>query len=483
MLSFLVHSVRPVRRRSAWVLAALLGVTLVGCGGDTAPANARDGAAAGRSEHGAGRPGARPDGAPPWGGGGPATAAVPVEVTAVERRDIAAYLETNGVLEAETEVDVVARTSGPIVELAVEEGRKVAKGQLMARIDDRELRAKMEVSRVAHEEARLAHDRAKNLFDQGLISSEDYEAARSRFETTAAQLESDRLQLAYTRVEAPFAGRVVVRYVDPAQQVSVNTPLFRLSDFTPLLCPIQVPERELRRIAVGQPAYLTVEAWPGQRFEAKVQRVRPVVDAETGTVRVTLEVDGQDKLSPGMFARVFLQTETRTDTLVIPKTALALESVGDTVYVAEDGVAHRREVMLGFREGDTVEVLSGLKEGERVVVVGQQSLSDGTPIQILAGPGAGEPPVAPAAAGSDTPGAAGQPPGAAGGPPGGPRAGSGWPGAGGGPPSPEQLEQIKERMRARGMSEEQIEERLRQRRAEAGGGSTGGGGRPGGSAL
>lgn len=461
-----VHPVRPVRpglRRRAVVLAALLGVTLLGCGGDPVPANPHGGAAGGR-------PGARPDGAPPWGGGGPATAAVPVEVTAVERRDIAAFLDTNGVLEAETEVDIVARTSGPIVELAVEEGQLVRKGQLLARIDDRELRSRAEVSRVAHDEAKLAHDRAKNLFEQGLISSEEFEQARSRLETTAAQLESDRLQLAYTRVEAPFAGRVVVRYVNYAEQVSANTPLFRLSDFTPLLCPIQVPERELRRIVVGQPAYLTVEAWPGERFEARVQRIRPVVDAETGTVRVTLEIDAQGRLSPGMFARVFLQTETRQGALVVPKTALALESVGDTVYVAEDGVAHRREVSLGFREGDSVEVLSGLEEGERVVVVGQQSLSDGTPIQILAGPGAGETPSSqPAAAGAPNPGdRAGAGPGA--GPDAGPGAG---PGAGAGPPSPEQLEQIKERMRARGMSEEQIEERLRQRRAGGGpGGST-----------
>ena len=105
---------------------------------------------------------------------------------------------------------------------------------------------------------------------------------------------------------------------------------------------------------------------------------------------MTLEVAAKEKLRPGMFASVFLETETRDGALVIPKTALALESIGDTVYVMSDGVAERREVTLGFREGDAVEILSGLEEGEQVVSVGQDGLSDGTPIQVLGGPGEGQ---------------------------------------------------------------------------------------------
>ena len=98
-----------------------------------------------------------------------------------------------------------------------------------------------------------------------------------------------------------------------------------------------------------------------------------------------------------MFARAFVQTETRSDALVVPKSALSLESIGDTVYVAEGDSASRREVQLGFKEGDFVEVLSGVSEGERIIVVGQDGLSDGTPIQILSGLGdskSAEPPSA-----------------------------------------------------------------------------------------
>jgi membrane fusion protein (multidrug efflux system) len=386
-----------------------------------------------------------------FGGGGDGVSAVPVEAQPVARRDISSYIETNGILEAETEVDIVARTSAPIVELLVEEGMEVRKGQPLARLDEEELRAQLEIARVNLEDTENVHQRAKTMFSQELISSETFDQARANYEAAQAQLEATRIQLSYTEIRAPFAGRIILRYVDFAEQVSANTPLFRLSDFDPLLCPIQVPERELPRLFDGQRAYVHVESWPEHRFQARVLRISPVVDSATGTVKVTLQVEAEGKLRPGMFARVFLETDSRPGVLVIPRSALSLESIGDTVYVVEDDVAARREVELGFREGDYVEVTSGLSQGEMVVVVGQDGLSDGTPVQVLAAEGA------PPAMAANEAAAPSGPPGEAGGARRGP----------GGRPdfsqmTPEQLERVKERMRARGMTEEQIEERLGQ---------------------
>lgn len=425
------------------ILVAVMAVAAGCSGGD-----AREG---GR-EHGRG---GMPGGGPPRGGGGRAgSTAVPVEVTEVERRTISSYLETNGTLEAENEVDLVARVSAPIVKLLAEEGMAVKRGQTLARLDDVELRAQLEISRVALNETTLIYERAKQLYEEDLISEEEFVQAKSSWESAAAQLETDKIQLGYTGITAPFDGLIVTRYVDLAEQVSVNTPLFRISDFDPLLCPIQVPERELSKLHVGQPAHLLLEPWPDHEFEAKVLRISPVVDAATGTIKVTLEVRAEGKLRPGMFARVYLETATRNDALVIPKAALSLESIGDTVYVADAGVASRREVSLGFREGDFVEVTDGLSEGESIVVVGHDGLSDGTPIEILAGEGFAPPVEATAAAGPPP-----ERPGGPGGRPGGPPRGPG------GRPdfstmSPEQLERAKEFMRARGMTEEQIEERI-----------------------
>ena len=423
-----------VRRVAGAAIGVLAFTVLVGCGDDPSRAGQAGGEA---GQQGQDRQRGQRHGPPPE----PAAAAVPVEVAPVVRRAISSYIETNGTLEAENEVDLVARTPGPVVELRAEEGDAVRRGDLLARLDEAELLAQLEIARVNLNEARLAYERAEQLESDALISSESYDQAASARETARAQFDGNRIQLGYAQIKAPFAGLIVRRYVDLAEHVATGQPLFRISDFTPLLCPIQVPERELRRLRVGQSAHITVEAFPGERFEASVLRLSPVVDAATGTIKVTLEVEARDLLRPGMFARVFLQTDSRPDALVIPKAALSLESIGDTVYVAAQDTASRREVELGFSEGNFVEILSGVAEHDRVVVVGQDGLSDGTPIRVLSGAGGTE------------------------------RTGEGPP-AGGRfdltAATPEQLERIKQLMRARGLTDEQIEERLRRARNRAG---------------
>jgi membrane fusion protein (multidrug efflux system) len=312
-----------------------------------------------------------------------ATSAVPVEVAPVARRSISSFIETNGTLEAENEVDLVARTSAPIVDLRIEEGDPVKAGQILARLDDVEHRAELEIARVALNEAELAYERANRLKEEDLISPENYDQTLSTYETARARLDAAQIQLDYTVIKAPFGGLIIARYVKLAEQVGPNTRLFRISDFDPLLCPVQLPERDLSQLHLEQSAYLTVEPYPDARFDASVLRISPVIDAATGTIKVTLEVRSRNILRPGMFARIYIETATRPEALVIPKSALSLESIGDTIFVADGTVASRREVELGFREGDFVEVVSGVAEDESVVVVGQDGLSDGTPIQVL----------------------------------------------------------------------------------------------------
>ena len=252
------------------------------------------------------------------------------------------------------------------------------------------------------------------------------------------------------------------------------------------------PEKDLPRLKLDQTAYLTVEAYPGERFPARVLRISPVVDPATGTVKVTLEVQAQGRLRPGMFASVFVETDIHENALVVPKQALVLESTSDTVYVAmDDGeggvVARRRSLELGYEESDSLEVLSGLSEGEDVVILGQDNLSDQTPVRIderegpaaapatftsLPASGAGNP--APVANAQGAPAAGSAPtaeqaaPQAR--PPGRPRRLPRRP-SGRIDPSqmtPERIETMKARMKERGMSEEQIDQMIERIRSGQG---------------
>jgi membrane fusion protein (multidrug efflux system) len=346
-----------------------------------------------------------------------------------------------------------------------EEGMQVREGQALARIDDRELKAQVATAEVALAEMRRNHERALAARDQQLISEEVYDQALAAMESAEAVLNERQIQLAYTTVTAPFDGVIVERAVKGAENLAANQRLFRISDFNPLLCPIQVPEKELSNLRVGQPGYVVVESWPGQRFSARVLRISPVIDAVSGTIKVTLEVSGQGKLRPGMFASVFLVIDTHENALVIPKQALSLESLADAVYIVADGVAARRDVTLGFEEAEVVEVTGGLQEGDQIIVVGQDGLSDGTPLNVLAGGRDDQPGRAGTARGQAAGGGSGRAPAAAaaqapGGRPDGPPAAAG-PGRrpGGGQVDPEQM---RERMKARGLSDAQIEERLQQ---------------------
>ena len=424
----------------ALILAGLAGA--LACGSSEEEAAAPGG---GRGSAG-GRPGA---GGPPggFGGGEGAGTAVPVEVVEILPGEISAFIETNGTLEAEREVDIVARAGGPLVALNTEEGMQVKAGELLAQIDEAEARAQVEIAKVALQDAELVHNRAKASLENAVVSQEVYDSALSGLESARAQLVGNEIQLSYTQITAPFDGLIIQRAVKFGETVTVGQQLFRISDFDPLLCTIGVPERDLTRLSIGQPAILEVEAFPGEEFRGRVLRISPVVDSATGTIRVTIAVDRQERLSPGMFAGVRLVTDVRENALIMPKRALSLESLADSIFVVEDGVAYRRNVTLGYEEDDRVEVIAGLSANDRVIVVGQDGLTDATPVQILVGPGAEEARSRTADAGS---------------PPG----GSGM--------SEERRAAMRERMRERGMTEEQIDARLAA--MGTGGGPPGGGG-------
>ncbi len=505
---------QPSRRSSGAAFAVCLFLLVptflvAGCGGDDTESTEQAGGGRGGSAGGRGGSsgGGRGGGMGGFGGGDPAQAtAIPVRVTQVERRRISDFLQTTGALEAENEVDIVARTAGPITELLTEEGRYVASGDVLARIDDRELSADLELARVTLNETKAAFDRAQRNFSEEIISAEAFEVTKARYESAKAQVHSREIQLSYTEIRAPFAGRVIERVIKQGEFVSNGTRMFRISDFEPLLCPVFLPEKDLVKVSRKQSALVSVEAFAGETFKASVLRINPVIDQTNGTFKVTLQVSGQNKLRPGMFGSVFLEVDAHEDALVVPKRALVLEGVGDTVYVIDGGIAARREVTLGFEEAAHVEVLSGLSGDEQVIVLGQDSLTDGTPVYVLEQESTGPEGSTVTRVEQPAPSSPSMPPGARGGRPGpgqpsaeegrgdpgtpattpaanseaAPAEGTGGRGGqapeagnrGGGPrgrggptpdlSDPEVVKRIRERMKSFGLSDEQIDQRIEQ---------------------
>lgn len=365
------------RRRSAaatLLFAPILLFALAGCGGD----EAEPGSQAGQGHGPGGRNGP---------GNGPAARPVPVAVAPVAVGSIAAYYDATATLEAEKQAEILARVDGVVGALAVEEGDRVAAGDLLLSIDNDEYRYRVEQAAAASANQRARFERFEAMVAEALVSDEEFQAAKSELANAEAEEGLARLTLSYTRVTAPFAGRVTSRLVDVGQNVSNGTPLFVLADFEPLLARVHVPGREFRTLQRDEPVRLTLDS-SGERLEGRIKLISPIIDPASGTIKLTIEIPRYpDDVRPGDFAQVRIVTERRDGAVLVPRGAVLTDKGEQVVYVpvaAEGGAtAERRVVEVGFADEDHAQILSGLAADERVVVKGQRSLKHGSPLKIL----------------------------------------------------------------------------------------------------
>ena len=350
----------------AWLLALAAVLALTACGGrDAAAPNAKTGASTDS-----------------------ARADVTVEVVAATRRPISASYSATAALETPNEAQVVAKTSGVLLRLMVEEGDQVKAGQVLAKIDPE--RPKLEVRRaqalLRKLEAELA--RSKELFERKLVAADLYEKIRFDVETQRAVFEMAQLELSYTDVVAPISGVVAQRMAKIGNLIQLNSALFRIVDVSRLEATLNVPEREIATMRAGASVQLQVDALPGAFFEGHVERISPVIDAGSGTFRVVCAFAPDARLRPGMFGRISVVFDQRDDVLTVPRVAL-LEGDGETaVYKVVGGKAVRTLVQVGYLSGDVAEIRSGLETGDQVVTTGKVALRDGAAIEIVAAPSA-----------------------------------------------------------------------------------------------
>lgn len=309
---------------------------------------------------------------------------IPVETAHLERGDVFAVHTCTASLETDADALVVAKVGGEIVEILVEEGDRVKEGQVLARLDGDRLRLEMERALANLRKLEQEYNRNVQLFERGLVSSGAFEDLKFELEALRANYRLAQLEYDYTRIRAPIAGVVSRRHIRLGNTVSVNEPAFQVTALDPLIAYIHIPEREFRRLEPGQPAELSVDAIPGQRFHATVKRISPVVDPATGTFKVTMEVPGQGgRLKPGMFGRFNIVWDARRDVLLVPRVAILDDDVSDSVFVVIEGKAERRSVRTGYARGTQIEVIDGLEGDEDIVVTGQAGLRDGARVDIV----------------------------------------------------------------------------------------------------
>ncbi len=344
---------------------------------------------------------------------------VPVEVAQIQRGPIALKREFSGELEALAEFVVAPKVSGRVERMMVNIADGVQRGQVVAELDNDEYvqavaqaqadlmvaRANLSGAKSALEIANREYKRTESLLKRGIASDSEFDAARqdqlakqAQLKVAAAQvtkaessLETANIRLGYTKVTAGWPGgdedRVVAeRYVDEGQTVAANAPLLSIVELDPIVGVVFVTERDYARLELGQVVSLTTDAYPGEQYKGRIDRIAPVFHKSTRQARIEMTIDNpQNRLKPGMFIRATVVLARVPEATIVPEQALTKRDDRSGIFiVSEDGRSVTwRQVKEGIREGDRVQV-----EGEGlsgwVVTLGQQLVDDGTRITIPA---------------------------------------------------------------------------------------------------
>jgi len=310
--------------------------------------------------------------------------AVPVEVAEVTAGPIASYISATANLVAEDQVKVLSEAEGRVERLLVEEGDSVTKGQVLAVLVQDEAKIAMSKVELKASNANAALERAKGTRDQGLISAEAYDALKMEYDVARQEVAEAEWRLAKTVIRAPFSSRVTERFVTLGQHLRPGDELFTVADYDPLVARIYLPERDVIELEEGREVRITLAASAEISFTGRIRQIAPVVDTATGTVKVTVEaVRPPVGVRPGAFVSIGIVREQHPTALLLPRESVIRELRAVHVFVTEDDTAVKKTVELGIEEGDLVEVLSGVAEGDKVVVAGQGGLDDGQKIKTL----------------------------------------------------------------------------------------------------
>ena len=364
----------------------------------------------------------------PVAAAGQNTRQVRTEVAQV--RDVRRAVEVVGTLAAREEVVVASEVEGRVAKLAHDLGDKVEAGAPLVELDPEKARYRADTQRAALAQARAKYgaaadgelpaldqvpevvssaaqlaeatqqlDRAKSLAARKLLSQSDFDAAQTKYDTAKAahdqalasarqlradiQAQSSSLQLAErelrdTVIRAPFEGYVAERLVSLGQFVQPQTPIMRIVRLQPLKLTADVPEKFAPWIETGRPISVHVDAFPDQTFDGKVVRISPSVDLKSRAFAIEGEVPNPDgRLKPGTFARVQITTDHVDRAVTIPASAVQSRYGTNRVFVVQNGALSGREVVLGDRLGDRVEVSKGLDAGTPLVASDVEQLADG----------------------------------------------------------------------------------------------------------
>lgn len=285
-------------------------------------------------------------------------------------------ITANGTLLPAEEVELRSETPGRIVSINFQEGTRVNKGDLLVKIDDRDLQAQL---KKLHLDEKLASDdasRKEKLLEINAVSREDYDKAVNLLEVTRANISLLETQISKTEIRAPFSGIIGLRQVSPGGYVSSSTLISKLQQVDPVKVEFSVPEKYRERLRAGASVSFTIDGI-NRNFTARIYAIEPSADPLTHSIKMRALCPNPDNiLVPGVFARISIEMEKLKNAVMVPAEAIIPVIDGQKVLVYRNGTVASQKVGTGIRNERMVQVTSGLNDGDTVFVSGLLVLKD-----------------------------------------------------------------------------------------------------------
>ncbi|MEW6410572.1 MAG: efflux RND transporter periplasmic adaptor subunit [Nitrospirota bacterium] len=321
-----------------------------------------------------------------------------VSIENTKKETIKQHIEAVGSLMPFDSVTVSSEVDGIIKDVKVDEGYAVSKGDLLALIDDTDYTLEMQRAKASLNQAeanlentKLEFERKNALYKEELVTKQQFDDVKTRLALATAELDRAKASLSLakqkltkTKIVSPLSGAVKEKKVSPGDYVRIGSGLFSIIQTNPLKLSFSIPEKDSKKIRIGQQVEIKVDAYPEEIFDGKLTLIDPHADEKTRTVRLEAQIPNpQKRLKPGFFAKVTLITGIKDNAVLIPTISLLYEGEKTRIFVVEGDTAKERIVKIGQKFGEYIEITEGLKEGEIVVIAGQQNLFENAKVKIV----------------------------------------------------------------------------------------------------
>ncbi len=289
-----------------------------------------------------------------------------------------------GTIAADKEVAIISETQGRITYLGINLGQSIGRGRIILAVDDEIKAATLKNAEASYDKAKKDYERNKQLFEEKSISQAAFENSEYALRMAEAQHTIAKRQLADTKLVSPVSGIVAAKNVELGTVISPGTMVANIVDISRLKIKVNVPEKEVFKLKNNDKVIIETDIYPDKKLEGKIRNISPKADeAHTYLVEIAMPNSRENPLKAGMFARVYFDNIQKGSSLVIPRQALVGSIRNPRVYLVKNNTAYLKNIVIGSILQNMVQVVSGLNEGDIVVVNGQLNLKDNTKIKII----------------------------------------------------------------------------------------------------